>query len=33
VCAYRVPQVPVENVLSSPGQGFKVAMAILNSGR
>lgn len=27
------PQVPASNVLLSPGQGFKVAMDILNNGR
>lgn len=26
-------KVPVENVLLQPGDGFKVAMGILNSGR
>ena len=25
--------IPVENVLSNPGDGFKVAMQILNNGR
>ena len=25
--------IPVENVLGDPGEGFKLAMSILNSGR
>ena len=31
---FQLPlQVPKENVLLAPGQGFKVAMEILNNGR